>query len=101
MSNTKNTGGPAFPHSTQEWASPIAEGPKCLADVHYPGMTLRDWCAGQAMVGILGNLAIADKRLAIMQREYFLEQYGNVKECDAVAMESYKMADAMLKAREQ
>lgn len=97
MSNTKNTGGAAFP----AWDMTFNQNPDLFSAGTSEGMTLRDWFAGQAMVGILGNLAIADKRLAIMQREYFLEQYGNVKECDAVAMESYKMADAMLKAREQ
>lgn len=64
-------------------------------------VTLRDDFAGKAMVGILGNLAIADKFLAVKQREYWIEQYGNIPESDCVARESYVMADAMLKAREQ
>lgn len=82
MSDTKDNGGPAFPHSTQEWASPIAEGPKYLADVHYPGMTLRDYFAAKAMQGLVSNgylNAIWKERVEI----------------------AYEIADIMLKAREQ
>lgn len=43
---TKNNGGPAF--------AALATTP--MGDVHHqPGMTLRDWFAGQALAGLCGN----------------------------------------------
>jgi len=66
-----NTGGPAFPglHPSKE--------------CHYQdaGMTLRDYFAGQAMLGVLTN--------------------NRLEDCDdfVVASNAYQMADFMLKAR--
>jgi hypothetical protein len=82
MSNTKNTGGPAFPRPENYGA---------------PGMTLRDHFAGLAMQGhwasqteescsldwMCSNPELADGQLRI------------------VAKLAYAMADAMLIAREQ
>ena len=64
------------------------------------GLKLRDYFASKALIGLLGNLAIADPKLAIMQREYWLKTYGDVTEVEAIAKESYLMADAMLKERD-
>ena len=61
--------------------------------------SLRDEIAISAMNALLGNLAIADKELAIKQRQYWVEQYGDITEAEAVAKEAYLMADAMMKAR--
>jgi hypothetical protein len=72
MSNTKNTGGPAFPTAMEEHVDGI---------LHYdqPGMTLRDHFAGLAM-----------------------QQFCNiVDDYESAAEWAYKQADAMLKAREQ
>lgn len=64
-------------------------------------LKLLDYFAAKAMIGLLGNLAIADKELAIKQREYWVEMYGgDIKEVDAIAKESYLIAKAMLKERE-
>lgn len=57
-------GGPAFPYS------------------FYPGMTLRDWFAGQALAGMLG---------CPLQPQSGPDMY---------ARDAYAMADAMLAARE-
>jgi hypothetical protein len=65
MVNTNN-GGPAFP--CDEWQLPS------------PGMTLRDWFAGQALTGLL---------------------MANYQVDDVVAREAYDAADAMLAAREK
>lgn len=48
---------------------------------HGQGMTLRDWFAGQALAGVLGN--------------------ANIKESPdaSIAKAVYRMADAMLEAR--
>jgi hypothetical protein len=69
-----NDGGPAFPVPEE---NRLSDGTYCNE-----GMTLRDWFAGQALAGLLGN-----------------SNYGppNSKEDANMA---YLIADAMLKARE-
>jgi hypothetical protein len=74
-----NTGGPAFPYSALQ-----PGGPTMYADSE--GMTLRDYFAAKAMVGILTATAKRDDK--------------NYDE-DALAFLSYTVADAMLKARKQ
>ena len=70
-----NTGGPAFPNPRWEgWGSP------------QEGMTLRDYFAAKAMQSMVQGRGAAN-----------LEQGGYT----AVSMMAYRMADAMLKAREQ
>jgi len=75
---TKNTGGPAFPEigniaHNSDWQNES-------------GMTLRDWFAGQALLGILANPTVrqADKSMS-----------GE----EALARTAYAVADAMIKAR--
>jgi hypothetical protein len=72
MSNT-DTGGPAFPIDAHESAD------RCI----YTGMTLRDYFAAKAMQG---NLA------SMVEGQEFDPSIG--------AEWAYKVADAMLKARE-
>jgi hypothetical protein len=57
--------------------------PMCAPE---PGMTLRDYFAGQALSGYIAHLGSQD-----------IHASGYAKEC---AVESYAFADAMLKARE-
>ena len=64
------TGGPAFPHPTNSTLS-------------WEGMTLRDYFAAKAMQGFVSNPNI-----------------NTSKSYDDVAAVGYKIADAMLKARE-
>jgi hypothetical protein len=70
MSNT-NTGGPAFPVNSDNYASPESTG-----------MTLRDYFAAKALQGMVASMGW---------------QGGT---CKTVASVAYQMADAMLKARE-
>ena len=72
MSNT-NTGGRAFPAPTTK---PLEN--------YYPGMTLRDYFAAQAMQGLLMG-GYED-----LTKEYW----------DSIPNDAYSMADAMLKERE-
>jgi hypothetical protein len=73
MSDTKKTGGPAYP-ATMEQLSQSTEG-----------MTLRDHFAGLAMQGLVaGSFAL-----------------GKGYDEDVLAQSAYAMADEMLKAREQ
>ena len=73
MSDT-NTGGPAFPTPRYE-----------RGDMYSLGMTLRDYFAAKAMLGILaGNFPVTK----------------TINADQLVAKSAYIMADAMLKARE-
>lgn len=79
MSNIED-GGPAFPHDNQE-----------LGDRHrvaQPGMSLRDWFAGQCAAAALVNARGIDEATADMA-------------FPLVARLSYKMADALLASRSE
>ena len=65
---TKDDAGPAFP----------------LAGTVYTGMDLRDWFAGQALIGLIAR-AVTLPPIPIKQR----------------AVDAYKYADAMLEARKR
>jgi hypothetical protein len=84
MSNTKNTGGPAFPTSSDQFGSTDAS-------IH-GGMTLRDHFAGLAMQAIIAAALTEGSKT-----EYSL----NNEMAAYVAQDAYHHADAMLKAREQ
>jgi hypothetical protein len=70
---TEETGGPAYP--TTQYANGISPSG------HSQGMTLRDYFAAKAMLGLLTSTRISKP--------------------DWIANDSYEMADAMLKAREE
>jgi hypothetical protein len=83
MSNaTHKDGGPAFPHEA-DYIRNNSGGYDFKVD-HHPGMTLRDYFAGQALMGILNNAGC----------------FANMKDSD-VAENAYHAADAMLTAREK
>jgi hypothetical protein len=80
MSSPINDGGPAFPHDIQE-----------LGNAHrtaQPGMTLRDWFAGQALAGWLASYG-----------ESACHPVSDGAQADSAA-HAYEMADAMIAARE-
>jgi hypothetical protein len=71
---------PAFPE-------PYCVGPNDDLYPALPGMSLRDWFAGQALAGLCAN-------------ESFLVEVGGIGDPDEiVAAASYEFADAMLAAR--
>ena len=72
---TTNTGGPAFPRPA------VFTQTHGLASPEQDGMTLRDYFASKAMQGLLAAGG------------------GVVTPADQRAAQAYKMADAMLKAR--
>lgn len=77
MTDTKDSGGPAFPNNVKVTNEEFAE---------LRGMTLRDYFAAKALNSILGVL-VAERR-------------GDVDKVIKVAAETaYKMAEAMLEAR--
>ena len=69
MSNT-NTGGPAYPAPTTK---PLEN--------YYPGISVRDYFAAKAMQSMNGRPDYADTP------------------AEAIALDAYALADAMLKAR--
>jgi hypothetical protein len=77
MSNT-NTGGPAFPVDETALVRNLQ------------GMTLRDYFAAKAIQGICAN----PKDIHVFEDETYEEYIDEIATC------SYKIADAMLKARE-
>jgi hypothetical protein len=80
MNNT-NTGGPAFPTTVRTYYS---EDTGSTWSEHIdPGMTLRDYFAAKAIVGIIAH------------------PEGPAGLWDKCALQAYEVADAMLKAREQ
>lgn len=68
---TENTGGPAFPYPSYDEGRQVDQ---------YPGMSLRDWFAGQALAGMLADSKVSDT----------VENLADLV---------YAMADAMLKER--
>ena len=84
MSNTKNTGGPAF-------GDPAAARKYADCESYSQGMTLRDYFAARAMAVILEKWCVGDEIISSLSDGDY----------DCIANQSYAMADAMLKAREQ
>ena len=81
MSTPINTGGPAFPNEQRLWDK--HDG--CWVVRSVGGMTLRDYFAGQALVGMLQN--------------YTTQKFGVGEQ--TCARGAYEFADAMLAARER
>lgn len=80
MTTTKNTGGPVFPI------------PGLEAYEEFKGMTLRDWFAGQALQGMLGD----SKTLSALIQVHGMEGDGTRA---SIAEISYLLADAMIAER--
>lgn len=91
MSTERKDGGPAFPFQGVEFQEidKTRPGVKTLVDVTNPGMSLRDYFAAKAMQGRTDYMsADADG----VER--------NMSSLDLLAKRAYRMADAMLEARE-
>ncbi len=80
-----NDGGPAFP--LQALASPGSEATW--------GMTLRDWFAGQVIVGLMAKLPLVDQTGSLGVKVEDKIAYNQ-----DIAESCYAIADAMLRARE-
>lgn len=82
MSNTKNTGGAAFP-------DPAAERKYADCEGYEHGMTLRDYFAAKAMVAVI-----------LCENKAHREGY-RFDGWQSLAEDCYNWADAMLKARDE
>lgn len=80
----KPDGGPAFPSEGEGHGNP---------KYHSPGMSLRDYFAGQALMALIGNHA-AQKRAALEALEMKNTIY------DQVSWQAFQYADAMIAARD-
>lgn len=84
-------GGPAFPFNVPSYSPSSTAGYSpshpTVAYQLQPGMSLRDWLAGQALASIPDFSEMSSYRI----------QPGNAEE---IATTAYALADAMLKARE-
>ena len=79
----KDNGGSAFPCA--------AFGPNPKDEIYQYGMNLREWYAGQAIIGIL-----------IGREKALLEAHKTGYDAYKIAAyEAYEIADAMLEAREK
>lgn len=67
----------------------------CATTEATSGMSLRDHFAGLAMQGIVSSIHSEED----YQRIWKLAQYGGLKVSEWIARDSYKQADAMLRAR--
>jgi hypothetical protein len=79
MSTSKEDGGPAFPSEGEGHGNPL---------YHSPGMSLRDWFAGQALVEYAGLVTLTTEPPGAVAAQQL-----------QIARLSYQQADAMLKAR--
>ena len=75
-----NDGGPAFPFTCQ--------GPTTAPEIYY-GMTLRDYFAGQAIIGIINNQDTLQRASEVL----------GIPTDQIAATGAYEVADAMLLAR--
>lgn len=88
MTDETNDGGPAFPGETRTRAIK-ADGDFMTVSsevlvAYHPGMSLRDWFAGQALAGMVVNTQLVTQGAIL----------------DTISASAYRIADAMLKARE-
>jgi len=91
----KNDGGAAFPT--------ITEGSECgIKYLNYiPGMTLRDWFAGQAMKSLIEKIPIVSYGTNDFENmSEVISEEKRKKLMDMVAIGAYLYADAMIAERE-
>lgn len=80
-----------IPDGGQAIPQPVAVGPSDDLYPAYPGMSLRDWFAGQALTGLLAEPQAEDGEPGLgLGRNYAAN----------AAKAAYRMADAMLAARQ-
>ena len=90
MATERNDGGAAFPRQFKRWDNDYQRWEEQEAD---EGMSLRDYFAAKAMAATLRGLDDPASRRAMKDRGIDLHE--------AAAEMAYRMADAMLKARDQ
>lgn len=89
----KQDGGPAFPAEVTVFEDKTGR----VGDIHaqHPGMSLRDWFAGQALNGLLSDVDCICGDPETNKGPQNIDEAAKF-----TAHQAYVMADAMLKARE-
>lgn len=90
MTDPVDNGGDAFPRVVTDW-NPSRDAHEVTSE---PGMTLRDYFAAKAMEGDISSMVDPDGEACGLS----LEAPGAT--LDRLAATYYRMADAMLKARQ-
>ncbi len=99
----RDTGGPAFP--TQTYDSAAAHNGIGVTVTDDPGMTLRDWFAGQALPQAVEDYGQPDMMKSTGQRRdrgnpvLPYATSGTMTREQIIALQAYRYADAMLEAR--
>ncbi len=97
MSGAKD-GGPAFPCSIQELTKePHEFGNTRSRTVDHPGMSLRDWFAGQALQGAM-QVIYSDEGADALRA---VREVTGISADGILADQAYVLADAMLARREK
>jgi hypothetical protein len=92
VSNCNKDTTPAFPQTIT--FSPNGEA--VTAGMYYaegPGMTLRDWFAGQAMAGL------AAQHHLLLENMQLVQEFGTIGIDNLQANQAYRLADAMIAER--
>ena len=92
MNSQINDGGPAFPHSVRSFEMSQSKTSS------FDGMALRDWFAGQALAGVVSR--VDDRYFHGPTNDYAALELWRKGAALEDARYCYRMADAMLKARE-
>lgn len=95
----KEDGGQAFPQ-------PVTVGPNDDLYPAYPGMVLRDWFAGQALVGMMAQSHGGPKDWTHMGHGWGEDAVNHLNKHEthvahSVAGFAYQIADALLAARQE
>lgn len=85
-------GGPAYPHTNPNWNVNGDRRPEI------PGMSLRDWFAGQALAAIGGPIATASPES--MEKAARDDGFTGTRG-EYTAYRAYVIADSMLQARKE
>ena len=89
---TKPDGGQAFPSKKMELIESAQQQGRVPQEVHYPGMSLRDYFAGQMMSGVISN--------EVLWKTYYeLATKRGWDITKAVAVSCYEYADALITER--
>jgi len=92
----KNDGGPAFPspyedESYLDWVA--SSGPHAPPS---PGMSLRDWFAGQALASLSAHRPIPFRGINLQVHDDKIFEW-----CNQVSATAWRLADAMLEERKE
>lgn len=94
-----HNGGPAFPQQSVKWTD---ENGMDMVELGSGGMSLRDWFAGQALIGLLAESSAISKGCAQAVAEILARGENTPPTHGQITTKAaYFYADAMLAARKE